>query len=347
MATAASRSAARPTRSLSRSTTPHCNAAEGASAMQRLATVDQVAGGARRGVQPRRRGRGAGRAGFPDPARRHRADGPSSRTRAIRFTFRVNADNTQLNKALAAYVASAKLVAARLHRLEQRCRPRRTQRHAGSCCRNLSRSDTSAISTSARSISPAMSPTSASSGAKAVMLLMDEEPGALAIKQIRDAGLDRRSDRHAGDGLRPGFSTGSNAKYLNGMVQYNAFPPNLPMPRIKPSTRRTRRASVRSPTASPRSPTTVCMWSSKRWRRPAPSAMARRSATRSPQFRPRASSARSSSTAKARRRRRSTSPDGARRHAQGRVSRSIQGELRRWLIARAGTARDRASAVMR
>ena len=42
-----------------------------------------------------------------------------------------------------------------------------------------------------------------SSGAKAVMLLMDEEPGALAIKQIRDAGSHRRSDRHPGDGLQP------------------------------------------------------------------------------------------------------------------------------------------------
>ncbi len=40
------------------------------------------------------------------------------------------------------------------------------------------------------------------------MLLMDEEPGALAIKQIRDAGLDRRSDRHAGDGLEPLSATG-------------------------------------------------------------------------------------------------------------------------------------------
>ena len=38
--------------------------------------------------------------------------------------------------------------------------------------------------------------------AQAVMLLMDEEPGSLAIKQIRDAGLNA-SDRHPGDGLGP------------------------------------------------------------------------------------------------------------------------------------------------
>jgi branched-chain amino acid transport system substrate-binding protein len=64
------------------------------------------------------------------------------------------------------------------------------------------------------------------------MLLMDEEPGALAIRQIRDAGL--------GVDLIGTLAMGShrfldrlNAKYLAGMAQYNAFPPNLPAPRIK------------------------------------------------------------------------------------------------------------------
>jgi branched-chain amino acid transport system substrate-binding protein len=64
------------------------------------------------------------------------------------------------------------------------------------------------------------------------MLLMDEEPGALAIRQIRDGGLDAQfvgtlamgSDR---------FLKRLDAKYLEGMVQYNAFPPGAPSPRIQ------------------------------------------------------------------------------------------------------------------
>ena len=71
-----------------------------------------------------------------------------------------------------------------------------------------------------------------SSGAKAVMLLMDEEPGSLAIAQIRAANLPVQligtlamgSDR---------FLARLDAKRLAGMVQYNAFPPNAPLPRIK------------------------------------------------------------------------------------------------------------------
>lgn len=70
------------------------------------------------------------------------------------------------------------------------------------------------------------------SGAKSVMLLMDEEPGALAIRQIRDAGLKVQfigtlamgSDR---------FLKTLSAAYLDGMVQYSAFPPNAPIERIK------------------------------------------------------------------------------------------------------------------
>lgn len=71
-----------------------------------------------------------------------------------------------------------------------------------------------------------------SSGAKAVMLFMDEEPGALAIRQIRDAGLDVQLIGTLAMGSNR-FLDRLNAKYLNGMVQYNAFPPNAPIERIK------------------------------------------------------------------------------------------------------------------
>ena len=67
---------------------------------------------------------------------------------------------------------------------------------------------------------------------QAVILLMDEEPGSLAIKQIRDAGLKLQlvgtlamgSDR---------FLNRLDAARLDGMVQYNAFPPNADIPRIR------------------------------------------------------------------------------------------------------------------
>jgi branched-chain amino acid transport system substrate-binding protein len=67
---------------------------------------------------------------------------------------------------------------------------------------------------------------------QAVMLLMDEEPGSLAIRQIRDAGLKINligtlamgSDR---------FLKRLDAQRLEGMTQYNAFPPNANIPRIR------------------------------------------------------------------------------------------------------------------
>jgi branched-chain amino acid transport system substrate-binding protein len=72
------------------------------------------------------------------------------------------------------------------------------------------------------------------------MLLMDEEPGSLAIKQIRDAGLKTQlvgtlamgSDR---------FLKRLDAERLNGMVQYNAFPPNANVPNIRAFSERYRK----------------------------------------------------------------------------------------------------------
>ncbi|MBS7700729.1 MULTISPECIES: ABC transporter substrate-binding protein [unclassified Chelatococcus] len=70
------------------------------------------------------------------------------------------------------------------------------------------------------------------SGAKAVVLGMDEEAGALAIKQIRDAGLDVQiigtlamdSDR---------FLHRLNANYVAGMVQGSAFALTAPGEKAK------------------------------------------------------------------------------------------------------------------
>ena len=112
------------------------------------------------------------------------------------------------------------------------------------------------------------------SDAKAVMLLMDEEPGALAIKQIRDAGL--------GIDLIGTLAMGSNrfldrldAQYLTGMVQYNAFPPNAAdaaHPEIQPSLSGALQggsAWLRCAILRRR-----VRGASRRWPRPAPSPMA-------------------------------------------------------------------------
>ena len=135
------------------------------------------------------------------------------------------------------------------------------------------------------------------SGAKAVMLLMDEEPGALAIKQIRDAGLtvDLIGTLAMGSNR---FLDRLNAKYVAGMAQYNAFPPNLPTPRIKAFNEAYKARFGESHGFAAQSYDGLHVAVEAR-RRPAPSATARRSRTRSPPFGRRRHPARSSSTARA------------------------------------------------
>jgi branched-chain amino acid transport system substrate-binding protein len=79
------------------------------------------------------------------------------------------------------------------------------------------------------------------SGAKAVMLLMDEEPGSLAIRQMHENGLSIQ--------LIGTLAMGSNRfldrldkASLAGMIQYNTFPPNAQIPRIKEFSERYRKA---------------------------------------------------------------------------------------------------------
>lgn len=70
------------------------------------------------------------------------------------------------------------------------------------------------------------------SGAKAVVLGMDEEAGALAIKQIRDAGLDiQLVGTLAMDSDR--FLQRLNADYIAGMVQGSAFALSAPGEKAK------------------------------------------------------------------------------------------------------------------
>ena len=147
------------------------------------------------------------------------------------YVFRVNANNNQLTKALAAYVASRNLSplsfiawnndAGRGGLNGMRAELPKSIEIGYVGYFNVGEVDFSSHIANIRN-----------SKAKAVMLLMDEEPGALAIKQIRDAGLEVDLIGTLAMGSNR-FLKRLNAKYLAGMAQYNAFPPNLPAPRIK------------------------------------------------------------------------------------------------------------------
>lgn len=208
-----------------------CNAAEGASVMQRLATIDKTPVVLGELCTPVAAAEAPIAADFEMPLIVTVATGPNITDQGNPYVFRVNANNTQLTRALASYVAARKLSplafiawnndAGRggLNGMRKELPKSVEVGYVGYF--NVGEVDFSSHIANIRS-----------SGAKAVMLLMDEEPGALAIRQIRDAGL--------GVDLIGTLAMGShrfldrlNAKYLAGMAQYNAFPPNLPAPRIK------------------------------------------------------------------------------------------------------------------
>jgi len=67
---------------------------------------------------------------------------------------------------------------------------------------------------------------------KAVLLLMDEEPGALATKQIRQSGFPVQLVGTLAMGSNK-FLERVDAKSIEGMVQYSNFPPAAEMPAIR------------------------------------------------------------------------------------------------------------------
>jgi branched-chain amino acid transport system substrate-binding protein len=206
------------------------NAAEGASAMQRLATVDNVPvvlgellAGAAAAEAPVAQDNGM-------PFVLTVSTAPNLTAQGNPFLFRVNAHNDHLTVALAEFVKRQGWGPVGFIAWNND-----TGRNGVNAMRkllgadkigyvgyfNVGDVDFSSHVTNLRT-----------GGAQAVMLLMDEEPGSLAIKQIRDAGLKSHligtlamgSDR---------FLKRLDAQKLDGMVQYNAFPPNVDVPRIK------------------------------------------------------------------------------------------------------------------
>ena len=205
-----------------------CNAAEGANAMERLASVDEVPVVLGEVCSPAAAAEAPVASDFTIPLIITVPTAPDLTQGGNPYLFRVNADNSQLNRALADYVGANKLLPLAFIAwnndagrggaagMKQMLPAGTSIAYTGFF--NVGEVDFSAHVTNIRK-----------SDAKAVMLLMDEEPGALAIKQIRDAGLGLQ--------LIGTLAMGSNrfldrldAHYLTGMVQYNAFPPNAPVP---------------------------------------------------------------------------------------------------------------------
>lgn len=206
------------------------NPAEGASAMQRLATVDKapvVLGELHSGVA-------AAEAPIAQdygvPLILTIPTAPSLTEQGNRFLFRVNAHNDQLAVALSEFIARnnwTPLAFIAWNNDAGRGSVNGMKKLLGDAkvgyvgYFNVGEVDFSSHVSNIRA-----------QNARAVMLLMDEEPGSLAIKQIRDAGLKTQlvgtlamgSDR---------FLARLDAQRLDGMVQYNAFPPNANVPRIK------------------------------------------------------------------------------------------------------------------
>lgn len=209
----------------------HCNAAEGASAMQRLATVDRVPVVLGELCSPVAAAEAPIARDNKVPLILTVPTAPNLTSGDNPYLFRINADNAQLNVALAKFVADkawGPLAFIAWNNDAGRGGVNGMKKLLGDKLKtgyvgyfNVGEVDFSSHISNIRK-----------GGAKAVMLLMDEEPGSLAIKQIRAGGL--KVD------LIGTLAMGSNrflkrldAKALDGMVQYNAFPPNADTPRIQ------------------------------------------------------------------------------------------------------------------
>lgn len=206
------------------------NPGEGASAMQRLATVDKVpvvlgelSSGVAAAIAPIAQD-------YSLPFILTVPTGPNLTEQGNPYLFRVNANNLQLNMAISDFLSRQAwspiaFIAwnndAGRGGVNGMKEMLSTAKDGYVGYFNVGEVDFSSHISNIRN-----------SKAQAVMLFMDEEPGSLAIKQIRDAGLKVHligtlamgSDR---------FLKRLDAQRLNGMLQYNAFPPNAVTPRIK------------------------------------------------------------------------------------------------------------------
>ena len=208
-----------------------CNAAEGASAMQRLATVDKVPVVLGELCSPVAAAEAPIAQDYAVPLIITVASAPDLTEQGNKYLFRVNANNEQLNVALADFVAKQGWSPLAFIAWNNDAGRGGVNGMKKFLPPSISTGYVGYFNVGDVDFSPHVSNIRAQN-ARAVMLLMDEEPGSLAIKQIRDAGLKTQlvgtlamgSDR---------FLKRLDAKRLEGMVQYNAFPPNANVPTIR------------------------------------------------------------------------------------------------------------------
>jgi branched-chain amino acid transport system substrate-binding protein len=209
----------------------HCNAAEGASAMQRLVGVDHVPVVLGEVCSPTAAAEAPVASDYSVPLILTVPTAPDLTRQGNPFLFRVNADTDQLNKALAAYVVERHWSPLSFIAWNNDAGRGGVNGMKALLPKDIAIGYVGYFDVGAVDFSSDVT-NIRKSEARAVMLLMDEEPGALAIRQIRDAGLDTQlvgtlamgSDR---------FLKRLDAKYLDGMVQYSAFPPSAPLQRIQ------------------------------------------------------------------------------------------------------------------
>lgn len=209
----------------------HCNAAEGASAMQRLATVDHVPVVLGEVCSPTAAAEAPIASDYSVPLILTVPTAPDLTKQGNAFLFRVDADTDQLNKALAVYIQQSHWSPLAFIAWNNDAGRSGVNGMKALLPKDIAIGYVGYFDVGAVDFSSDVT-NIRKSGAGAIMLFMDEEPGALAIRQIRDAGLDAQlvgtlamgSDR---------FLKRLDPKYLEGMVQYSAFPPGAPTPRIQ------------------------------------------------------------------------------------------------------------------
>jgi branched-chain amino acid transport system substrate-binding protein len=209
----------------------HCNAAEGASAMQRLATVDHVPVVLGEVCSPAAAAEAPVASDYSIPLILTVPTAADLTKQGNTFLFRVNADTDQLNKALAVYIEQGRWSPLAFIAWNNDAGRGGVNGMKALLPKDVAIGYVGYFDVGAVDFSSDVT-NIRKSGAHAIMLLMDEEPGALAIRQIRDAGLDTQlvgtlamgSDR---------FLKRLDAKNLEGMVQYSAFPPGAPTSRIR------------------------------------------------------------------------------------------------------------------
>jgi len=209
----------------------HCNAAAGASAMQRLASVDKVPVVLGELCSSVAAAEAPIAKDFKLPLILTVPTGPSLTRGGNPYLFRVNSHAALLNKGLAAFIAAKGWSPISYIAWNNDAGRGGVRTLGAQLPKNIKNAYTGYFNVGEVDFSSHISNIRAKN-AKAVVLLMDEEPGSLAIKQIRSSGLNIQ--------LIGTLAMGSNRflkrldkKTIAGMVQYSAFPPKADVPRIK------------------------------------------------------------------------------------------------------------------